>query len=91
MPDPTPHTLDQLAERGDAQAAALVLKDRVLTYEVLRNRVAQLAAWLSAQGEVGDRVASWASKGELTCLLPLAAARAIVCKGRRRATCTRPA
>ena len=76
MPDPTPHPLDQLAERGHAQAPALVLRDTVLTYEALRNRVSLLAAWLAEQARPGARVASWAAKGELTCLLPLAAARA---------------
>src|SRR5690606_32726045 len=43
----------------------------------LRTRVGQLAAWLAAQvPEKGARVATWAAKGELTCLMPLAAARA---------------
>ena len=76
MPDPTPYPLDQLTERGDAQATALVLKGRVLSYGDLRERVALLAGWLAQRLEPGDRVASWAAKGELTCLLPLAAARA---------------
>ncbi len=76
MPDPTPHPLDQLAERGDAQAPALVLRDRTLDYGALRERVSLLAAWLASRAEKGARVASWAAKGELTCLLPLAAARA---------------
>jgi acyl-CoA ligase (AMP-forming) (exosortase A-associated) len=36
-----------------------------------------LAGWLNGLGLApGDRVASWAAKGELTCLLPLAAPRA---------------
>ena len=76
MPDPTPYPLDQLAERGDAQAPALVLRDRTLSFEELRNRVALLAGWLARRAGKGARVASWAAKGELTCLLPLAAARA---------------
>ncbi|MEH6722858.1 MAG: acyl-CoA ligase (AMP-forming), exosortase A system-associated [Qipengyuania sp.] len=76
MPDPTPYPLDQLAERGDAQAPALALRDRVLSFEELRNRVALLAGWLAGRAGTGARVASWAAKGELTCLLPLAAARA---------------
>ncbi|MGI8943974.1 MAG: acyl-CoA ligase (AMP-forming), exosortase A system-associated [Qipengyuania sp.] len=76
MPDPTPHPLDQLAERGRAQAPALVLREGVLSYAELRNRVALLAGWLAGRCEEGARVASWAAKGELTCLLPLAAARA---------------
>ncbi len=76
MPDPTPYPLDQLIERGSAQAPALALRDRTLTYEELRNGVARLAGWLASKLNKRDRVASWAAKGELTCLLPLAAARA---------------
>ncbi|MCP9223068.1 acyl-CoA ligase (AMP-forming), exosortase A system-associated [Erythrobacter sp. LQ02-29] len=76
-PDPTPRPLDHLAERGEGDAPALVLRERTLTYHDLRGRVAALAAWLQAEvGEPGARVASWAGKTELTCLLPLAAARA---------------
>ncbi|SFG27806.1 acyl-CoA ligase (AMP-forming), exosortase A-associated [Novosphingobium sp. CF614] len=69
--------LDHLVLRGNEDAEALVLRDGVLSYKDLRTRVSRLAAWLA--GEVpgkGARVASWAAKGELTCLLPLAAARA---------------
>ncbi|MEX0342341.1 MAG: acyl-CoA ligase (AMP-forming), exosortase A system-associated [Erythrobacter sp.] len=76
MPDPTPYPLDQLTERGSAQAPALVLRERVLSFDELRNRVALLAGWLATRAEKGARVASWAAKGELTCLLPLAATRA---------------
>lgn len=76
MPDPTPFPLDQLTERGDAQAPALVLRDRTLSYAELRIRVGQLSGWLASRMRKGSRVASWAAKGELTCLLPLAAARA---------------
>ena len=74
--DPVARPLDHLVERGEGGAPALVLKDRVLTYEDLGRRVALLAGWLAGQCTEGDRVASWAAKGELTCLLPLAAARA---------------
>jgi acyl-CoA ligase (AMP-forming) (exosortase A-associated) len=69
--------LDHLALRGADQAAALVLRDGPLNYKDLRDRVARLAGWLQSQvPEKAARVASWAAKGELTCLLPLAAARA---------------
>jgi acyl-CoA synthetase (AMP-forming)/AMP-acid ligase II len=69
--------LDHLALRGEDSAEALVLRGEVLDYKVLRSRVSRLAAWLAhAVPEKGARVASWAAKGELTCLLPLAAARA---------------
>lgn len=76
MPDPTPQRLDQLAERGDLQADALILSDHTLTYAELSEGVAALAGWLSDHASEGARVASWAAKTELTCLLPLAAARA---------------
>ena len=75
-PDPTPFALDQLAERGDAQARALVLKDQELTYAELRHEVSLLAGWLAENCETGARVATWAAKGLLTCIMPLAAARA---------------
>ncbi|MCZ8323651.1 MAG: acyl-CoA ligase (AMP-forming), exosortase A system-associated [Sphingomonadaceae bacterium] len=69
--------LDHLALRGEDNAPALVLRDRTLSYKDLRESVARLAGWLQGQvAEPGARVASWAAKGELTCLLPLAAARA---------------
>jgi len=76
-PDPAPRPLDHLAECGAGGDPALVLKAGAITYDELRTRVARLAGWLRAHvAERGGRVASWAAKGELTCLLPLAAARA---------------
>ncbi len=69
--------LDHLAERGEDQAPALVLREDTLNHETLRTRVAILAGWLRDQmAQPGARVATWAAKGELTCLMPLAAARA---------------
>jgi len=69
--------LDHLADCGDDDAAALVLRSGTLSYKVLRSRVSRLAGWLNAKvPEGGARIASWAAKGELTCLMPLAAARA---------------
>jgi acyl-CoA ligase (AMP-forming) (exosortase A-associated) len=75
-PDSTPRPLDHLAERGEARATALILRSGTLNHEDLRNRVGRLAAWLTARTSKGDRVASWAAKGEASCLLPLACARA---------------
>ena len=70
-------TIDHLPLRGADEAAALVLREGVLSYKALRSRVGTLAGWLKTQvPQSGARVASWAAKGELTCLLPLAAARA---------------
>jgi acyl-CoA ligase (AMP-forming) (exosortase A-associated) len=63
--------------RGVGHAPSLVLRDRVLNYDELNAQIAKLAGWLRDQvNEPGARVASWAAKGELTCLLPLATARA---------------
>ena len=80
MPD-EPETatwpLDHLALRGEDGAPALVLRGQTLSYKDLRERVSQLAGWLQAQApDRGARVASWVAKGELACLIPLAAARA---------------
>ncbi|MGX7952668.1 acyl-CoA ligase (AMP-forming), exosortase A system-associated [Tsuneonella sp. HG249] len=75
-PDPRPRPLDHLVERGDGASPALVLRGRTLNHEDLRSRVGRLAAWLKEQVAEGDRVASWAAKGEATCLLPVACARA---------------
>lgn len=81
LPDSTPRPLDHLAELagegGYGEAPALVLRTRTLNHEELRQRVARLAGWLvRAVPTRGARVATWAAKGELTCLMPLAAARA---------------
>jgi acyl-CoA ligase (AMP-forming) (exosortase A-associated) len=80
-PDPAPLPLDHLAERagllGYGAAPALVLRDGTLNYNALRGRVACLAGWLAQHvSDKGARVATWAAKGELACLMPLAAARA---------------
>jgi len=75
--DPVARPLDHLAEFGADKAAALVLRKGVLSYKDLRARITLLSALLSTLvPEKGARVASWAAKGELTCLMPLAAARA---------------
>ena len=77
LAEPTIRPLDHLALRGTDEAPALVLREGTLNYKDLRERVARLAGWLKSQvPEAGGRVASWAAKGELTCLMPLAAARA---------------
>lgn len=78
FPSDTPALpLDHLALLGRDDADALVLREGVLSWKDLRSRVSRLAAWLAAEvPDKGARIASWAAKGELTCLLPLAAARA---------------
>ncbi|MEM6907706.1 MAG: acyl-CoA ligase (AMP-forming), exosortase A system-associated [Pseudomonadota bacterium] len=78
---PAPHPLDHLVELASEpdswKQPALVLRNQVLNYDQLRQRVARLAAWLQQRvPEKRARIASWAAKGELTCLLPLACARA---------------
>lgn len=76
-PDTPILPLDHLALRGADSDEALVLRDGVLSWKDLRSRVSRLAAWLAREvGGEGARVATWAAKGELTCLMPLAAARA---------------
>jgi len=76
-PDPVAHPLDHLARFGADGAPALILREQTLTYQDLRVRIGQLASWLQQQvPERGARVASWAGKSELTCLMPMAAARA---------------
>ncbi len=75
--DPTPHPLDHLAMFGRDDDPALVLRAGTLTYAGLRDRLGRLSAWLRDRLPTpGARVASWAAKGEATCLLPLACARA---------------
>nr|WP_267902080.1 acyl-CoA ligase (AMP-forming), exosortase A system-associated [Alteriqipengyuania halimionae] len=76
-PLPPSRPLDHLALMGQPDAVALRLRDVVLTYAELEGNVARLAAWLTSRVKgKGARVASWASKSRLTCLMPLAAARA---------------
>jgi acyl-CoA ligase (AMP-forming) (exosortase A-associated) len=76
-PEIAVNTLDHLALRGAEGDPALVLRGETLSYKDLRTRVSRLAGWLRGQvGDDGARVATWAAKGELTCLMPLAAARA---------------
>ena len=54
-----------------------MLRSGTLSFKDLRSRIAALAGWLQTQVPTrGARVATWAAKGELTCLMPLAAARA---------------
>lgn len=81
QPDPLPRPLDHLAElagpAGRGERPALVLREVTFNHNQLRQRVAMLAGWLAQMVPYkGARVASWAAKGEITCLLPLAAARA---------------
>jgi len=76
-PFPPIRPLDHLAGFGEDGAPALVLRHASFSYQELRSRLSHLAGWLASQvPEKGARVATWAAKGELTCLMPLAAARA---------------
>ena len=75
--DATPKPLDHLAECGADSDPALVLRGQTLSWNDLRSRIARAADWLaSLVPEKGARVASWVAKGELACIMPLAAARA---------------
>ena len=76
-PNSAVRPLDHLVLAGADNSPALLLRGTIMTYEHLRSRIAALSGWLAGVlPEPGARVASWAAKGELTCLLPLAAARA---------------
>lgn len=69
--------LDHLPLFGEASATALKIRDRSFSYEELNLRIGRLAAWLQSHGfKQGDRVATWLTKGEIACIMPLAAARA---------------
>ena len=69
--------LDHLARCGVADAPALLIGEKVMSFDALDAAVGRLAAWLRDQlGEPGARVASWSAKTRLACLMPLAAARA---------------
>lgn len=69
--------IDHLSLLGQRAAPALVLRDDVMTHGELERRVGRLAAELAAHGlSKGERVATWANKTVLACLMPLAAARA---------------
>ncbi len=74
---PLDHIAELASERGEWDAPALVLRGETLNHAQLSERVALLAGWLAAQvRQPGARVASWAAKGALSALLPLAAPRA---------------
>ena len=76
-PETAIRPLDHLALTGADEAPALVLREGTLNYKDLRDRVGRLAGGLAAQVPApGVRVGTWAAKGALTCLMPLAAARA---------------
>nr|WP_298928188.1 acyl-CoA ligase (AMP-forming), exosortase A system-associated [uncultured Erythrobacter sp.] len=76
-PRPLDHLAELASEGGYGDRPALVLRDAVLNHDELRQRVDRLAGWLAREvPDHGARVATWAAKGELTCLMPLAAARA---------------
>jgi acyl-CoA ligase (AMP-forming) (exosortase A-associated) len=69
--------LDHLALCGKEDAAALIIRGDAYSYKELNLRIGRLAFYLRGIGlEIGDRVATWLAKGEIACLMPLAAARA---------------
>ncbi|MCJ8190067.1 AMP-binding protein [Sphingomicrobium aestuariivivum] len=69
--------LDHLTTFGAPEASALILGGVTHDYAALEAMVGRLAGWLLTHGmEPGDRVASWDRKSLVTCLMPLAAARA---------------
>lgn len=77
LTSPAVQPLDHLVLGGADDAPALLLRGGAIAYKDLRSRIAMLAGWLArVLPEPGARVATWAAKGELSCLMPLAAARA---------------
>ncbi len=69
--------IDHLPAMGRAEDAAVAGKAGALTYATLEQAVGRLAGWLAGQGlPPGARVATWAAKGALTVLMPLATGRA---------------
>lgn len=77
MPRASSAPIDHLPLNGAPDAAALAFRELTLTFAGLEARVGRLAGWLAARvSEPGARVATWAAKGELACLMPLAAPRA---------------
>ena len=75
--NPMPFPLDHLALRGGAEGEALVVGEERLTYRQLDEAVGRMAAALLGHGlHAGDRVATWMGKTRLSCIMPLAAARA---------------
>ena len=74
--DPIPRPLDHVL-RGAPDAAALVDRAGEMTVADAEGAVGAAAAWLARRELApGERVASWLPKTRLSCLLPLAAARA---------------
>ncbi|WP_240704672.1 acyl-CoA ligase (AMP-forming), exosortase A system-associated [Croceicoccus sediminis] len=77
MMDANPEPIDRLTLRGRPDAPAIVLKGETLSYAGMEHDVASLAGWLASFGFAsGARIATWAGKGWLTALMPLAAPRA---------------
>jgi len=75
--NPPSFPIDHLALRGAADAAALLIGDRITTFAELDAGIGRFAAWLLEQAfGPGERVASWSAKTRAACLMPLAAARA---------------
>lgn len=75
--NPSSRPIDHLPLCGRPGAPALLIGDRTTSFADLDAGVGRLARWLREQaGGPGERVASWGAKSRLTCLMPLAAARA---------------
>jgi acyl-CoA ligase (AMP-forming) (exosortase A-associated) len=76
-PDPTLYPLDHLTSCGQPDAPALTVGNETLSYTDLDREVWRTALKLRGLGlDSGDRVANWTGKTVLSCVLPLACARA---------------
>lgn len=71
------YPIDHITLHGEDDSDALIVKNQIYSYKMLNLRVSALAFWLRKQNlHVGDRIASWAGKGLMSAILPLAAPRA---------------
>lgn len=71
------HPIDHVLLGGRAEAPAYGDRAGIRDYATLEEMVGRLALWLQAIGfKAGARVATWAAKGPLAALMPLAVPRA---------------
>ena len=74
--DAVPRPLDHILSFGAPDAPALLLREARHSYRELESLTGRWATWLQAEVDVGGRVACWTAKGLVSCILPLACARA---------------
>jgi len=71
------YPIDHLTLKGKDDNDALIIKDQTYSYKMLNHSIAALSFWLQSHNLAPqDRVVTWAGKGLISCIMPLAAARA---------------